>query len=125
MTKLQNNSVDPREYFTDERCHILELHNTATDPEVSLARARVEPGITTAWHAVVATIERYIVISGTGIAEVGDEPAITLNAGDHLLIPAEKKQRIHNPGSVDLIFHCICTPRFERRNYRSLEGRVD
>ncbi len=122
MTKPQNNSTDPREYFTDERCHILELHNTAADPGVSLARARVEPGVTTAWHTVEATIERYIIVSGTGIAEVGDAPALSLIAGDHLLIPAGKKQRIHNPGSVDLIFHCICTPRFERRNYRSLEG---
>ena len=121
MTKPQNNSTDPREYFTDERCHILELHNTADDPGVSLARARVEPGVTTAWHTVEATIERYIIVSGTGIAEVGDAPALSLIAGDHLLIPADKKQRIHNSGNVDLIFHCICTPRFERRNYRSLE----
>ena len=109
-----------QEYFTEERCHILEWHNTAADPGVSLARARVEPGVTTKWHAVAATIERYVIIEGTGIAEVGDR-AVTLQAGDHLLIPAGERQRIHNPGDSDLIFHCICTPRFEWQNYQSLE----
>jgi len=36
------------EYYTRERCHILELSNVADDPAVSIARARVEAGITTA-----------------------------------------------------------------------------
>ena len=36
------------EFFTEERCHILELANDATDPELSIARARVEPGAS-AW----------------------------------------------------------------------------
>jgi len=115
-------SHPPQEYFTEERCHILELHNTAVDPDVSLARARVEPGVTTKWHAVTATVERYVIIQGTGIAEIGDRAAVTLQVGDHLLIPAGHQQRIHNPGDSDLIFHCICTPRFEWENYQSLEA---
>jgi mannose-6-phosphate isomerase-like protein (cupin superfamily) len=111
----------PKEYFTEERCHILELHNTAADPQVSLARARVEPGVTTKWHAVTDTVERYVIVQGTGIAEVGEQPAITLQAGDHLIIPAGIRQRIQNTGTADLIFHCICTPRFQWHNYQSLE----
>ena len=37
------------EVLTDERCHILELSNSPDDPEMSIARARVEPGVTTRW----------------------------------------------------------------------------
>ncbi len=114
-------SAQPQEYFTEERCYITEFHNTPDDPGVSLAQARVEPGITTKWHAVIDTVERYVILSGTGIAEVGDQPPLTLNAGDHLVIPAGERQRIQNVGDKDLIFHCICTPRFDWNNYRSLE----
>jgi len=44
-------SHDPdSEFYTSERCHIVELSNTRDDPYVSIARARVEPGVTTRWH---------------------------------------------------------------------------
>jgi hypothetical protein len=35
------------EYFFAEGCHILELSNTPEDPDVSIARARVAPGVIT------------------------------------------------------------------------------
>ena len=109
------------EYYTEERCHILELHNDEADPGVSLARARVEPGVTTRWHAVAGTVERYLIISGTGVAEVGDNEPLELSSGDSLVIPAGIRQRIRNTGDDDLIFHCICTPRFEWGNYQAFE----
>jgi hypothetical protein len=49
----------PSEFFTEEGCFITELHNTEDDPAVSVARARVEPGVRTALHAVVVE-ERYL-----------------------------------------------------------------
>jgi mannose-6-phosphate isomerase-like protein (cupin superfamily) len=81
----------------------------------------VEPGVTTAWHVVEGTTERYIIVEGHGRAEVGDFPASAVGPGDVVIIPPGVKQRIANAGQGDLIFYCLCTPRFENKNYRSLE----
>ena len=62
------------EYYTEERCFITELRKTADDPGCSIARARVEPGVTTRFHILKGTIERYIILEGTGLVEVGTEP---------------------------------------------------
>jgi len=110
-----------KEFPTPERCHILETYNTATDESLSIARARVEPGITTAWHLLEHTVERYIIVEGHGRVEIDDLPAVDVEPGDVVIIPAAIQQRIANSGNVDLVFYCVCTPRFESRNYRSLE----
>jgi len=109
------------EYYSEERCFITELHNTPQDPNASIARARVEPGVTTKWHKLNGTVERYLILGGTGIAETGDGGETAMSAGDSLTIPADVTQRITNTGSDDLIFLCVCTPRFEWENYSSLE----
>ncbi|HQJ31568.1 MAG TPA: hypothetical protein PLG18_10560, partial [Syntrophales bacterium] len=59
-------------YLAAEGCFIRELWNAPEDDGVSVARARVTPGVTTAWHRVRETWERYLILSGTGVAEVGD-----------------------------------------------------
>jgi mannose-6-phosphate isomerase-like protein (cupin superfamily) len=110
-----------REFLTPERCHILETYNTPTEDSLSIARARVEPNVTTAWHVLEHTIERYIIAEGHGIVEVGDFPAANVGPGDVVIIPAGARQRITNIGSGDLIFYCVCTPSFQAANYRSLE----
>jgi len=110
-----------KEFITDERCLIAEIANDAGDEEVSIARARVKPGIATAWHRLHGTTERYIIVAGKGLAEVeGMEPA-DVSAGDVVIIPAECAQRIINTGDIDLIFYCICSPRFQPENYETLE----
>jgi mannose-6-phosphate isomerase-like protein (cupin superfamily) len=109
------------EFNTPERCLITEVLNDDSSPELSIARARVEPGITTAWHKLTGTDERYLIISGTGRMEMeGIEPA-NVFAGDIVCIPPETPQRITNTGSDDLLFFCACTPRFRPENYISLE----
>ena len=107
------------EYLSDEGCHILELSNDAADPSVSIARARVTPGVATRAHRLTATEERYVVLSGGGLAVIGEEPR-RVGPGDVVLIPAGVTQRIENDGSEDLVFLCICSPRFEWRNYEDL-----
>ncbi len=124
MTNLVVNSVNRNpaaEQLTEERCHIREILNSAADPKVSIAQARIEPGVTTAWHAVLNTEERFIVRAGSGEVEIGDAVAEPIAAGDTVLIPAGMKQRVRNNGNHDLILDCVCTPRFEWQNYRSLE----
>ncbi len=111
------------EFYTEERCYITELSNSSDDAEASVARARVEPGVTTRWHRLRETAERYVVLSGSGLVEVGDLPARRVSAGDVVLIPPMCRQRIGNIGNEDLIFLAICTPRFRDELYEDLENR--
>lgn len=109
------------EYFTDERCHILEFLNTPDAPDASIARARVEPGVTTKQHRVTHTVERYVIVAGQGTAFVEGRDPVAVVPGDVVVIPAAAAQSIANTGGTDLVFMCICTPRFEWDNYESLE----
>ena len=115
-------TVPSDEYYTDERCHILELLNTPEYPEASIARARVEPGITTKKHRVANTTERYVILQGSGKAMVEGQSDSDVGPGDEVVIPPGVTQSIENNGASDLIFLCICTPRFEWDNYESLEA---
>lgn len=110
------------EFYTAEKCHIVELSNSPDDPELSMARARVEPGVTTRWHRLTNTTERYYILSGNGQVEVGDLPAQTVNPGDIVIIPPLCPQRITNTGQDELIFLALCTPRFEDEVYEDVEG---
>jgi mannose-6-phosphate isomerase-like protein (cupin superfamily) len=108
---------DAQEYFFAEGCFIQELSNTADDADVSIARARLEPGKTTRWHHLVAIGERYVILAGEGMVQVGDLPAQRVAAGDVVVIPPGLRQRIHNSGSIDLLFLAICSPRFVESSY--------
>ena len=54
--------------------------------------------------------------------EVGSLPLQEVNPGDVVLIPPDCLQRITNPGEQDLVFLCVCTPRFTPEAYEGLEG---
>jgi len=112
------------EYDTPERCYINELSNTAADPEVSIARARVAPGVTTRWHRLRGTTERYVIIEGKGLVEVDGQPSAKVGVGDVVLIPPACPQRITNTGSGDLVFLAICTPRFLSQAYEDIEDEA-
>lgn len=109
------------EFETDERCRILEVSNSAIDPDLSVARARVEPGVTTRWHALDSIDERYLIVGGSGVVEVGEESPERVGPGDMVIIPRGVRQRIRNDGQDDLVFYCLCTPRFRPEDYRTLE----
>jgi len=109
------------EFYTPEKCYITELSNTPDDPDVSIARAKVEPGATTRWHRLKGTVERYYVLNGTGRVEVGKLSPEEVKPGDIVLIPPMCRQRITNIGSEDLVFLAICTPRFSNDVYKEIE----
>lgn len=109
------------ELYTSEKCYITELSNTPDDPVVSIVRARVKPGVTTRWHRLKGTYERYFIISGRGLMEVGKLPPQEVTAGDIVLIPPMCRQRITNIGKDDLIFLAICTPRFSQDVYEDVD----
>jgi mannose-6-phosphate isomerase-like protein (cupin superfamily) len=108
------------EFHTDEGCFITELSNSPEHPDLSIARARVEPGVTTRWHRLRGTAERYVMLEGAGLVEVGERKR-RVAPGDVVVIAPMVRQRITNVGPGDLIFLAICTPRFRRDNYEDVE----
>ena len=116
-----NKADKASEFATDERCNIVEVANDDGDELVSIARARVEPGVTTAWHALDGISERYIIVAGRGRAEVGDLQPVDVAPGDVVRIPAGVRQRIVNVGDQDLVFYAVCSPPFRNDRYRNLE----
>lgn len=110
-----------KEFSTAERCHIIELLNEGNDRKQSIARARVEPGVTTAWHSLKGTTEIYYILSGEGEAEVGKNEKYKMYSNSLLRIPPDTAQRITNTGKEDLIFLCFCAPAFSAEIYEELE----
>ena len=105
------------EFYTSEKCHIVELSNSRDDPEVSIARVRVEPGITTRWHLLKKSFERYYILQGQGRVEVGELPPQDVVPGSVILIPPMCRQRITNTSAEELLFLAICSPRFTVDDY--------
>jgi len=110
-----------QEYFFDEGCFILEMLNSESDPNVSIARARVEPGKTTRFHRLKGVSERYIIQQGSGLVYVADEPAQEVQEGCVVFIPAGVRQKIYNSGLEDLVFLAVCSPRFTLACYEDCE----
>ena len=109
------------EYETPERCRILKIWDDDRDAAVSVARATVQPGITTQPHRLRGVVERYLIIQGNGVVTVGGMAPKHVGPGDVVVIPAGTSQHIRNAGETDLVFYCICTPRFSPDCYESLE----
>ncbi len=105
------------EFLADEGCYIVELLNSENDAACSIARARVRSGVTTELHYLEGTIERYVILEGEGRVDVAGEPPTIVHPLDIVVIPAGATQRIANTGATDLVFLCICTPRFESKYY--------
>ena len=122
MKPVINHYQPLSDFFIDEGCYINELSNSADDPGLSIARARVPPGVTTHWHSLDGITERYCILEGEGMVEVGDLPAEIVGIGDVVIIPPGCAQRISNCGDGKLIFLAICTPRFEPAHYRDLQN---
>ena len=109
------------EFYIAEGCHLIEVSNSADDPGASIARARLEPGKITRWHRLAGTAERYVIVQGQGLAEIGSLPPAEVTVGDVVLIPPGCRQRITNTGTDDLVFLAICTPRFSYDAYEDIE----
>lgn len=117
---MVNQAKPGEEVWTVERCYITELLNDAGQPEVSIARTRVEPGVTTQLH-LLSVSEWYVIESGYGLMRIGDESPFSVKPGDTVTIPKHAPQQISNNGHEDLIFLCVCTPKFSPECYTSLE----
>jgi mannose-6-phosphate isomerase-like protein (cupin superfamily) len=110
----------PAERWTRERCFISELLNSDRQPDVSIARARVEPGVTTELHTL-SVYEWYVIEKGRGLMRIGDRELFPVGPGDSVTIPKHSAQQITNNGRGDLVFLCVCVPRFLQECYTSLD----
>jgi len=108
-----------KEYSTAERCFVAENYS---NEEVSVARARVKPGVTTVAHHLTGATEIYLVTRGKGVVNIGDLQPTQIGTGDVVVIPAGTSQKITNIGKTDLVFSCICTPRFTSEIYCNEEA---
>jgi mannose-6-phosphate isomerase-like protein (cupin superfamily) len=109
------------EFATAELCRVLESWNDASDPAVSIARARVAPGVTTKLHRLAGVVERYVIVAGEGHVAIGGDVRESVKPGDVAIIPAGVTQQVTNTGATDLVFYCVCTPRFTAECYEALE----
>jgi mannose-6-phosphate isomerase-like protein (cupin superfamily) len=112
---------DADEFYLEGGCYLRELSSSDNDPEVSIARAWVEPGVTTRWHRLHGIVERYLILAGEGIVEVGDLEPTPVTAGDTVVIPPGCPQRVRNTDERDLLFLAICSPRFDPEAYEDTE----
>ena len=116
---LKANEAD--EYYFEEGCFILELSNSAADPEVSITRARVKPGVTTRLHRLEGVTERYVILAGSANVQINGLPPQPVSVGDVVIIPPLNPQRITNTGTEDLVFLAICSPRFTEHVYEDID----
>jgi len=108
-------------YESSERCHVVELLNDATNPQVSLARIEVAPDTTTQLHSLNVD-EWYVIEKGRGDMKIDDQPLTPLKAGDWVAISKGGAQQITNTGSGNLVFLCVCLPRYADAGYENLES---
>lgn len=109
-----------KEFSTRERCYITEILNARDIGNVSIARARVGPGVTTELHRLNVD-EFYYILEGAGAIETDGSAPKEMRPGDAAFIRAGSSQRITNVSGSDLVFLCICTPRFSEGAYTALE----
>ena len=109
------------EFYTDERCYIVEIHNREEEGCL-IVRARVLPGVTTQFHLLQGTDERYVILEGEGLVQVGDAAPAPVRPLDVVAIAAGTPQRITNVSTADLVFLCMCIPRFRAETYVRLES---
>jgi len=109
------------EAWLDEGCFVTELSNAPVDPALSIARVRVAARTETRWHYLDVD-ERYLIAEGAGFMEMDGVPPTEVGPGDVVVVPAGCAQRIRNDTGEDLIFYCLCTPRFTPDVYHDGSG---
>ncbi len=124
MSQARIRPHPPEEYWFVEGCHILEWHNRAEDPALSVARARVAAGQTTRWHRLQGITERYLILSGRGRVEIEGLAPAEIGEGAVVVIPPGCAQRIACLGDEELVFLAMCTPRFEAQAYVDVEDAM-
>jgi len=77
--------------------------------------------VTTQLHRLQGVDERYLNVEGSGGVKSGSLETERVEPGDVVVIPAGTSQQVTNDGTSDLVFYCICSPRFTPDRYEALE----
>lgn len=101
------------EVQTGDGYFVTEWWNSMQDPALSVARLRIEPGVSTRPYQLHGITERYLFLSGTGFVEIDGEVQ-TVGPGDGMLIKPGAWRSVTNKGLRDLGWLAICRPRFSR-----------
>jgi len=119
-------ATSSKEFLTPERCFVFENWGliSSGDKAVSIARARVVPGVTAKEHYLKGTQEIYLIVKGRGRVQIGGLEPTDVVEGDAVIIPEGTSQRIKNIGKTDLVFYCICTPAFTQDCYHDEEAEM-
>lgn len=116
--------IAEKEYFSGEGCFINELFNEAEYNGASIAKASVEPGLTTENHLLKETDEWYYILEGKGEMFLDGKMIGVVSKGEIVHIPKNTPQFIKNAGTTNLVFLCFCVPAFKSDVYERipLEG---
>lgn len=101
------------EFTTLDGSRVLELVRPEREGSVnlSLARATIETGQTTAWHRHLVSEEIYYILQGEGLLELeGRREAVTV--GDARLISPGTEHRITCTSAQPLVILCACSPPY-------------
>jgi mannose-6-phosphate isomerase-like protein (cupin superfamily) len=113
--------IAEKEYFSAEGCYINELFNEAIKTGASIAKAIVEPGITTENHFLKETEEWYYLLEGRGEMYINGIMIGEVSKGEIIHIPSNIPQCIKNTGTENLVFLCFCVPAFNLDRYVKVE----
>lgn len=86
----------------------------------SLAEATVPPRGETTLHLHRQSEEIYLFTAGRGRMRLGDE-AMTIEAGDAVLIPPQTPHKLENIGDEPLVILCACAPPYSDADTELLE----
>jgi mannose-6-phosphate isomerase-like protein (cupin superfamily) len=106
--------VGPGEpYMTRDGSQIEELvhPNRGGPPNLSVARAVIEPGQATHCHYHAESDEVYYVLSGKGVAMVGGKWEV-VEAGVCVSVPARAEHRVRCDGDGPLVILCLSVPPY-------------
>lgn len=101
------------ELETEDGLLVTEWWNTPADPALSVARMRIEPGVSTKPYQLHGITERYLFLSGNGFVEIDGE-VHAVGPGDGILVKPGAWRSVTNKGMRNLGWLAICRPRFDR-----------
>jgi mannose-6-phosphate isomerase-like protein (cupin superfamily) len=84
-----------------------------------LGQAVLKPGKASLWHRLKSS-EAYFILKGTGLMQIDSEKA-KVKPGQTIFIPKNARQRIKNTGKKSLVFLCIVSPAWKKKDEKVLE----
>lgn len=115
--EIINHNPSSEFYSDNERCHITELYNLHKDENLSIAKARVEKGVSTAFHSLKDVDEKYVILLGQGIVEVGELPPTEVLHLEMLYVSLPEQNKELQTLAIQILFFSVSAPQGLKRSY--------